>query len=177
MKPYPLYFIPLILLLAVGLNAGLIEAPEAALKRIYGPDATIEKENRLLTGAQNQAFADTLGREPGSRIVTWYVASKEGKVTGYAGLRTVRVRTKDATALYCITPEGALQSIQMVAFHEPREYLPPQRWLKTMEGKRLSDPVSNNEDIPNITGATLSANALTRTAKEMLLLWQLQFKE
>ena len=78
--------------------------------------------------------------------------------------------------LYTITPEGKIDVIEVLAFNEPLEYMPEERWLKLFAGKQLNkDPIRLKRDIPNMTGATLTARAITDNTRKVLAMWQVLF--
>ena len=64
-----------------------------------------------------------------------------------------------ATWLIAVTPAGAVRTVEILAFHEPEDYMPRRRWLDRLVGKRLSKRLRPGSDVDGITGATLSARA------------------
>ena len=56
----------------------------------------------------------------------------------------------------------------MLAFHEPPEYAPTDRWLRQFEGRPLNSELSLRGEVDGITGATLTANAITATVRSIL---------
>ena len=99
-------------------------------------------------------------------------------VLGYAYVDTHKVRTKTGTVLYAINQEGKLLAVEVLVFNEPLEYLPEKSWLRNFEGKRLGkDQLRFKKDIPNITGATITARAITDNTRKVLAMWQVLFGE
>ena len=64
-----------------------------------------------------------------------------------------------------------LQAI-VLAFHEPSEYQPSERWLAQLDGKRLGPDLQLKRDIQAIAGATLSSQSVTRAVRTALALYQ-----
>lgn len=60
---------------------------------------------------------------------------------------------------------GKLKRVEVVAFLEPPEYMPPDIWYRQFDGKSLSDNLRIQKDIHPVTGATLTANATTDAAR------------
>ena len=58
----------------------------------------------------------------------------------------------------------------MLAFLEPRQYLPPARWFGQLIGKELGPALSLDGEVRNLAGATLSARASVRSARRALAL-------
>ncbi|HEY6101424.1 MAG TPA: FMN-binding protein, partial [Anaeromyxobacter sp.] len=56
----------------------------------------------------------------------------------------------------------------VLAFLEPEEYRPPERWLARFEGKGAQDRLSAGQDIPPITGATLTARGIAEESRWLL---------
>jgi Na+-translocating ferredoxin:NAD+ oxidoreductase RnfG subunit len=65
----------------------------------------------------------------------------------------------------------------VLAFHEPEDYLPPERWLRQFEEKSLGPGVQLRRDIHGISGATLSSQAVTNAVRLSLALFQLLIQE
>ncbi len=57
-------------------------------------------------------------------------------------------------------------------FAEPREYLPPGKWLQRLDGWPLNDNLHLKKGIDGITGATLSSRAAVNAARRSLALWK-----
>ncbi len=146
--------------------AGLIKAPEKAIADLY-PKGSFAKKTILLS-SDEAARVEALAQEKlDSKIVTYYeITTPEGPV--YAYVQTVRVRSKNLAAMTFVEGSGTIRAIEIIAMFEPMEYLPPQKWLETLEKKSLADPIRPKRDIPAITGATLSANAVSKSARTAL---------
>ncbi len=152
-----------------------LKRPEQALAQIY-PGSQIEVRNITLTREQVEEVQKISGVKVESRLASWYIVKKSGQIIAYGYADIHRVRTHPEVVLYTITPEGKLDVVEVLAFYEPLEYMPEDQWLKLFAGKQLSkDPIRLRRDIPNITGATLTARAITDNARKVLVMWQLIF--
>ncbi len=96
---------------------------------------------------------------------------------GYALLDVRTVRTFPEALLIVLTPDGALRSVRVLAFHEPTEYQPPERWLARLEGKRLGPDLRLKRDIQGIAGATLSSQSVLRAVRTALALYQVVIRD
>jgi hypothetical protein len=92
--------------------------------------------------------------------LTVYVGYAAGGLLGYAIFDTHVVRTLPETFLTVLTPEGRIAATYVIAFHEPVEYLPSERWLRQVEGKTLTDDLQVGRGIAAITGSTISSHAV-----------------
>jgi Na+-translocating ferredoxin:NAD+ oxidoreductase RnfG subunit len=135
------------------------------------PDADrVEAEAHVLDDAQVRAV-ESLARAPvETRIVKLYTAWREGAVAGHALIDIHTVRTLPEAFLVVLTPEGAVRSLRVLAFHEPPEYLPAERWLEQFEGRGLADDLTVGGAIHGIAGSTLSSRAVSGAVRRSLAL-------
>jgi uncharacterized protein with FMN-binding domain len=167
-------------LIAVMLGSGFLQeavpqvlmTKDAALARFF-PGLTVERRTLFLDEEQEAVVKTRARTEVESRIVTYYVARSQTKVEGYAFLETNTVRTMPETFIVVIRPDSTVSGVEILAFHEPADYLPGARWLSTFVGHRLTDGLWVKRDIPNITGATLSSQAITRGVRKAIVLFEL----
>jgi hypothetical protein len=78
------------------------------------------------------------------------------------------VRTKRETLLVAFEPDGRLKRIAVVAFLEPPEYKPSERWLAQFAGKGPADRLAVGDDLAFISGATLSARGVAEQSRWLL---------
>jgi Na+-translocating ferredoxin:NAD+ oxidoreductase RnfG subunit len=102
-----------------------------------------------------------------SGLFTAYIARRDGAVAGYAFIDTRTVRSKAATFMVVLEPEGRVRSTRILAWQEPPEYQPPQRWLAQFDGGRLDAGLEAGEDIHAMSGATLSTRVLTEGVRRV----------
>src|SRR5207237_9503391 len=112
-----------------------------------------------------------------SRQTTVYVRYSGGHELGYAFLDTRVVRTLPATFLVVLSPAGVVQRVQVLAFHEPDDYLPPERWLRQFEQQPLGPNLQLHRTIHGIAGATLSSQSVTNAVRQALALFQVLVRE
>lgn len=164
-----------IAVLSLNIFAFESKRPEEAMKYIY-PSANIEVKNLVISKDMMEKLEKNFSIKLNSRMVTFYIAKKDGKVVGYGYVDIHTVRTKPEAVLYTIIPDGKIEVVEVLAFHEPLEYLPDERWFKQFSKKDESN-LKFKKDIQNVTGATLTSRAITENAKKVLLLWKIFFGE
>lgn len=143
-----------------------------ALKLAF-PDADhIEDETLVLDDEQAERIQALARSELESRLVRVYRGFHDGELLGYAFIDVHNVRTLPEAFLVVLTPEGQVRSLRMLAFHEPLEYMPGERWYQQFEGKTLAEPLRLDGDVHGIVGATLSSRATTRGVRRALALYQ-----
>ena len=137
------------------------------------PDADrIEGKTFVLHDEQVEHIQE-LARAPiESKLVKIYTAIKDGRVLGYAVIDLHDVRTLPEALMVVLTPEGAVRSLRVLAFHEPLEYLPTARWYEQFDRKSRAAPLRLGGDIDGVSGATLSARAATTSVRRALALYE-----
>ena len=149
-------------------RAEVFHSRESALRLAF-PDADVVDKRELFLSSDDVAAAERIARvKLQSRLVTVYVGRRGERVLGYAFIETHKVRSLPETILVVIDPDGRTHALHMLAFHEPPEYAPSDRWLKQFQGRPLDDDLSLRGDIDAITGATLTANAITASVRRLL---------
>ncbi len=167
----------LLAIIATSVQAKVFFYRKQALKLAFPGADVVEKKNFLLKKEELKRV-QTLAKVPvDSRMFTFYIGKKKGKVIGFAAIDSHTVRTMPETFMAVINPDGKIRSIHILAFYEPLEYLSPLRWLKQFVGRGLSSDLRINRDIQGITGATLSARAVTRGVRKVLALYLVLVKE
>ncbi|MBI4516157.1 MAG: FMN-binding protein [Deltaproteobacteria bacterium] len=141
-------------------EATLFHSREEALRLAF-PDADrTEAHDFFLTPEQRSEIESRAKAPLDSNLLTVYVGYRGDEKTGYALLDTHVVRTLPETFLVVLRPDGAVAATHVLAFYEPLDYLPGERWLVQFHGKRLSDDLNIGRGIAGITGSTLSSRAV-----------------
>lgn len=146
--------------------AGLVSVDEALASAF--PNSRNDRETVFLTEAQLDQVEAATGQRPKSALVTRFTARNGSGVLGWAYLDTHRVRTLPETVMVLIDPEGKVLRIEVVAFREPLDYLPPESWYRQYQGRVLDRELELKRGIRPITGATLTARATTDAVKRVL---------
>jgi len=152
------------------LRAKVFMTQEEALKAGLPAEADVVREIAYLTNEQAGRIEAILGEAPASRVIPYYVARKDGSVRATAYFDTHVVRTLPETIMVVVGPAAAIESVHVLSFSEPEEYLPRERWIRQLEGRGSDDDLSLRGDIRPMTGATLSARAIVKAARRILAL-------
>lgn len=147
---------------------------DRALAQIF-PGAKVEVKNVVLTPEQVNAIEEASKVKLNSRLVSWYIAKRNGQIVGYAYVDVHTVRTHPETVLYALDSKGRILAIEVLSFNEPLEYMPDEEWLRQFKGKSGADPVRLKKDVINMTGATLTSRAITDNARKVLHMWKVLF--
>ena len=163
----------LCLALAAGPAGATVYASQDAALHDAFPDAdAIEAKSYVLDEAQAERVRLLAEADLDRKIWTIHTAKHGGETLGYAVLDMRTVRTLPEALLVVLTPDGAVRSLRILAFHEPGEFQPPPRWLALFEGRHLDDDLKLKRGIQQITGATLSSQSVTRAVRTALALYQ-----
>jgi Na+-translocating ferredoxin:NAD+ oxidoreductase RnfG subunit len=154
-----------------------IGKPEKILNEIY-PNSKIEIKNIVLSETQKNKVKELSGVEIESKLVTFYLVKFNDQVKFYGFADVHIVRTLPEVVLYVLNERGEIELIQILSFKEPPEYKADDNWLKYLKGKTLGkDLLRLRRDVPNMTGATLTAKAITDNARKVIALWKVIFGE
>jgi hypothetical protein len=165
--------LPPALLAAAPAAAGLPSQQEALA--LAFPGASPVRREHYLTDEQARRVKAQSGADlPGLWIVA-YEVRKDGKLAGVAFFDTHRVRTLNETAMVAVDAAGKVLRVEVVAFREPQEYMAKEGWKKQLEGRRLDADFKLHRAIRPLSGATLTAHALTDAARRSLALWQVLY--
>jgi len=162
----------LALALAAPAAAKVFHSRKEALELAFPEADRIEDETILLDDEQAERIRTLARSELESRLVRIYRGFHGDELLGYAFIDVHNVRTLPEAFLVVLTPEGRVRSLRMLAFHEPLEYMPGERWYEQFDGKTLAEPLRLDGDVHGIVGATLSARATTRGVRRALALYE-----
>ncbi len=156
--------------------ATIFYSKNEALELAFGKDAQVE-QLALFPDEQQVAKIEQLAKvKLDSGLFTFYVSKNQGKVLGYGAIETGTVRTKPETLMIVLSPDGELRNVTTLAFHEPPEYMPPQRWFEQLYKRPLAD-MDFNKGIDGISGATLSTRAAVSSVRKVMAIFQVLVKD
>jgi Na+-translocating ferredoxin:NAD+ oxidoreductase RnfG subunit len=148
-----------------------------ALAGAFPPPATVERRTAFLTTQDLAAVQVSAGPDAPvtQRVVTYYLARRDGKPVGVAYFDSHRVRTLNEIVMIVIEPpdrgkagKDRIRSVEVLRFAEPPEYHASDPWLDQFKGKSLDQELSLKRSIANMTGATLTSNAIVRATRRVL---------
>ncbi len=164
-------------LLAQSARAEVFLSKQEALAQAFPQADRVESESFVLDDAQAQAIERLAGTPLDSRLATLYRGVRDGETQGYAFIEMHRVRTLPEALLVVLSPAGEVRSVRMLAFYEPGEFLPPNRWLAQFDGRALTAELRLGGAIHGIAGSSLSSRAVTMGVRRTLALFDLVVKQ
>ncbi len=137
------------------------------------PDAEhVASKTYVLDDAQLEQIQNLAKCELDSKLVKIYTGMRDGDVIGYALIDVHNVRTLPEAFMVVLSPEGEVRSLRVLAFHEPLEYKPTNRWYRQFDNKSIDARLRLGGDVHGVVGATLSARATTRGVRRALAYYQ-----
>lgn len=162
-----------ILLLVLGglpqpVEAKVFHTQKDALALAF-PDADeIRTETRVLSESQSDRVRKIARADLETEIVKIYSGWKAGELLGYAYIDVHTVRTLPEAFMVVLRPDGTVRSLRVLAFYEPLDYMPTERWYQQFDGASIAaQQLRVGRDIHGIMGATLSARAVAKSVRRV----------
>nr|TFG54029.1 MAG: FMN-binding protein [Hyphomicrobiales bacterium] len=130
-----------------------------------------------LSDEQLRAIRDISGfRQREAEPEIWRV-QRGGKTTGWFLIDNVVGKHEFITYAVALSSEGSVLGIEIMSYRESYGgEIRDAEWRDFFEDKSLADPFKLNQDIPNISGATLSCRNVTNGVKRLLALQHVALK-
>ncbi len=161
-----------VLAICSGASAKIFYTRSEALDLAFPDAERVEGETYVLNEDQVRRIESLARSRLDSRLVRIYTGYRGEEVLGYALIDVHNVRTLPEAFLVVLTPGGSVRSLRVLAFHEPLEYLPTDRWYEQFGDKSLREPLRVGGDVHAVVGATLSARATTRGVRRALAFYE-----
>jgi Na+-translocating ferredoxin:NAD+ oxidoreductase RnfG subunit len=146
---------------------GVITQQEALT--LAAPHATWQRHTAYLADEDLAAIRiQSNGVEVEQLVISYYVAHEDGRKTHVAYFDAHLVRTLSEVVMVVVTDSGTVDRVEILRFSEPPDYRAPAGWLAQFEGHDLDDDLSLKGDIVGMTGATLTARAVTGAVRRLL---------
>jgi Na+-translocating ferredoxin:NAD+ oxidoreductase RnfG subunit len=132
-------------------------------------DATVE-----LDAGQRAAIEKLSGvRQRWKKQAVWR-AEKDGVHLGWLIVDDVIGKHEFITYATALSPDAKVLGIEILSYRETHGHqIRNAEWRNQFVGKTLADPFKLDQDIPNISGATLSCRNVTNGVKRLLALQEL----
>jgi Na+-translocating ferredoxin:NAD+ oxidoreductase RnfG subunit len=159
---------------------------EQALEEVFGKDAEITVETKVLEGQRLTNVMERLGGklvwyQQGSvsaiveamKKIDFYFASKGGKRFGVAIIEVEPGKWGPITFITAMTLQGAVKKVRVLAYIEKRgRPIARRSFMNQYRGKTTKSVLTVGKDITGISGATISSRAATFTVKKALILYE-----
>ena len=143
--------------------AGALVLPSASLAAQTAP---AEKISESITRVFGPGVTVDSVRVDSTEV---FRVSSEGTLLGFAEVRNVKGKERPITYLVAVDTAGATRDIDILVYRESQGgEIANEAWRKQFRGKSAVDPLEVGKDIRNISGATISSNAVTRSMRQAL---------
>ncbi|MFI5345870.1 MAG: FMN-binding protein [Elusimicrobiota bacterium] len=148
--------------------AKVLLTQKEALALAFPEGVRVERRTAFLTDAQASAVEKDSGSKLDSKVWTYYVGTSTKGVVGTAYFESHKVRTMNETFMVAVDPDATVRFVEILSFAEPDEYQAPKKWLGQFAGKPLNDELLVRRGLRNITGASITSEAVTRGVRRVL---------
>jgi len=101
-------------------------------------------------------------------------AERDGVLQGWMLVDEVIGKHEFITYAAAISPDGHVLGVEIMSYRETHGgQVREASWRRTLVGKTLADPFKLDEDVPNISGATLSCRNVMDGVKRLLAIHKL----
>ena len=147
---------------------------EEAAQRAAFPSATAFVPVAPALDAQARARVAQVANPPGARDPRWWRALDNGKLLGTLAVDAVIGKQEYITFALALDPAGRVLRLDVMEYRETHGHeIRGERWRAQFVGKSATDPVALNNNIANISGATLSCRHVTDGVRRLLALYAL----
>ncbi|MCI0734183.1 MAG: FMN-binding protein [Methylococcaceae bacterium] len=172
---FTLFSLAMLLLMTPAGFGRIFYSKSEALDLAFGDHPEVDMMPLFLTEQQVAEVEQLAHVKLDSALFTFYVGRRSGAIVGYAAIESHTVRTKPETLLILLSPDGEVEKIEVLAFHEPPEYQPTSLWFAQLYRRALAQ-LDFNSEVQGITGATLSAQSALTSVRKVLAIYQLVVK-
>ena len=148
-----------------------IATERAALVEIFGPHTVERADTFFVTPDLAQQYIQLTGYPLPEPWVIIKAIVHGGDPLGYAVVAEEVGKFYPITFLVGVDTDLRVKGVRVLVYRESHGGgVRRIRYLRQYRGKSLSDPIRRHRDIINISGATLSVDALNRGVKKVLFL-------
>ncbi len=154
-------------------RAEVFASQREALQQAFPEAERIERRTVLLSESEARAVERRAQSPLESNIITWHVGMQGGRVLGYALIDVHNVRTLPEAFMVVLSAKGRVLQTRILAFYEPHDYLPTERWLQQFNGWLPGALTTQASEVHGISGATFSTRAVNGGVRRALALYEL----
>ncbi len=151
------------MILAVGFSHGLFafenQTFESVIEKQF-KNCDLKKENVFLDKKQTLKIKKQINSKLSSLLLRFKVRCEND--SSYVYVDSHNVRTLNETVVLEVK-KSKLSFLKIASFMEPKEYLPPKKWLDLFFKKEINK-------VDALSGATLSQNAIKNTVRKYLII-------
>lgn len=156
--------------------AEYLSVPQAQVA-LFPQGTKFEKVAVNLTDDQLKQIKDQSGTRQREKSPSVWKATQGGKHAGWFIVDNVIGKHEFITYGAALSASGSVLGLEILTYRETHgEEVAEAKWRANFKGKTLSSPFKLDQDIPNISGATLSSRNITDGVKRLLVLQKVALK-
>ena len=160
--------------LAAAPSAATDELARRSLKTMYGDSAAISRSSLVLTMEDKRVLWDSSRARWQGDTLTMYRCSLHDTLAGYAFLDDVKGKVQFITMLVGVLPDGAVRDVDILVYREAYgAEVASESFRRQFRGISSSSDIRPGGTIRNISGATISARAVTFGVKKIVATYRL----
>ncbi|OGR83525.1 MAG: hypothetical protein A2901_00265 [Elusimicrobia bacterium RIFCSPLOWO2_01_FULL_54_10] len=144
---------------------------EAALKSAFPACSAVGETIHVLSKEKKTRIEGRLGWTLDASSITVYGCSNAIESQGQAVIAEEIGKFKPITFMVKVGAGGEVEKVEVMTYREPvGAEVKRTRFTRQFRGKSASSPLRINRDILNVTGATMSVQAMTAGVKKSLII-------
>ena len=147
----------------------------AAAQSLLLPGAkTFADKPLTLTGEQRDKIKELAGVRQRTDVQKVWRGERDGQLVGWFIVDEVIGKHEFITYATAIAPDGKVLGVEIMSYRETHGgQIRDAAWRHHFVGKTLADPFKLDQDVPNISGATLSSRNVLDGVKRLLVIHKL----
>jgi Na+-translocating ferredoxin:NAD+ oxidoreductase RnfG subunit len=146
---------------------------EQAQKALFPGATRFVPADITLTPALKQQVEQASKVRVRNEVQPAWRAQANGQTLGWFFLDEVIGKHEFITYAVALSPQGEVLGIDILEYRETHgSQIKDARWRQQFVGKKAGDPFKLDQDIPNISGATLSCRNVANGVKRLLATYQ-----
>ena len=145
-----------------------------SLLKTFGDSITVTRTIIRLSEDERKRISDSAKSNFRSDTLLLYECRIGQKLAGYGFVDDVKGKMQLITYLVSLTPDGTVQDVDVLAYRESYGgEIAYESFRKQFQQKTAHDRLRVGKDIKNISGATISAHALTDGVRKLVIAFAL----
>jgi len=172
-RDWAAFLLPAAALVAPAHGADFLSVSQAQTMLFPAAKAFVERPLSL-DEAQRDRIKEASGLRQRWDVQKVWRAETDGRLQGWFVVDEVIGKHEFITYATAISPDGQVLGIEILSYRETHGgQIRDASWRRHLVGKTLADPFKLDEDVPNISGATLSCRNVMDGVKRLLVIHRL----
>ena len=176
-QPWAACLVPVALVATPGYAVDYLSVAQAQQQLLPAANSFTERPLAFTPDQRDRIKAESGQRQRQDGQKVWR-AERDGALQGWFIVDDVIGKHDFITYAAAISPDGRVLGIEILSYRETYGgQVRDAAWRKTLVGKTLADPFKLDQDVPNISGATLSCRNVMDGVKRLLTIHKLHLAQ